>query len=852
VKENARDYLKEFAKSKDDWLKALIYDAIETNGSISEERLNEIFNNLAYSKNITVTKPSATENDSDTEIVLVELNHKRGVNALKSEQKVKFSKNVTILYGMNGAGKSSYFKILNEIVGGNQKKEILPNIYSNIQQSIDVELIYEKKGKSKQTLIWNGNKPAIEPLNRCKVFDTSYLNGLLQTRSPDETLIQPLGLNLFSYIVEKIDFFKEKLNQEADKKRLEKPILNFEFFRNEIRIAFENHNIPAELKKEIENLYNFSSENKTILERKEKYLAELKQFNIQDKIKLESNKGENLDTVKKHIEETNEKLKSFKKDVEQLITEYAQRKQASNEAKERFEVLKDILEIDSTEWKEFIKAGVKYSEKIQDSDSVCPYCRQPLNDENSIKLIKAYAEFLKAASEQKLNETVFKIKSKLREIEISNVNIKIDNEVENILREVKCDNESINLYDKIKNIVKKFEETKNLIVDILRERMLMTKVNIPNTDQIIKQISQIIEKINSKIKELSAEDDKKQDKIRELEEEIKKLKENQSISEQEDKIRQWFDIDRVETELRTKANGMNTKSISDLSKKAYNELLTEKLKHNFEYELKEIGCKNLEVKLEPAGSKKGISHTKLIITKDKDLKSILSEGEQKAVGLALFIAECKLQKTNNPIILDDPINSLDHRIAGNFAHRLLKLDNQIIIFTHHRLFLDAFETSKENHICKTVDSDCNNTRGKHIKIYLVSSKGKNAKGVLSNYKANKARNHLDEIKKLVDDSLFDNTQVSALIRKTVECIIDEVIFNNQVPTKYSNKNSRINWQELKKINGNSEIVDKLEQIHSRVSGGGLHNGLEQEENPIEEEEFKEMVTALESILKSKK
>jgi hypothetical protein len=29
----------------------------------------------------------------------------------------------------DGAGKSSYFKILNEIVGGNQKKEILSNIY---------------------------------------------------------------------------------------------------------------------------------------------------------------------------------------------------------------------------------------------------------------------------------------------------------------------------------------------------------------------------------------------------------------------------------------------------------------------------------------------------------------------------------------------------------------------------------------------------------------------------------------------------------------------------------------------------------------------------------------------------
>jgi predicted ATPase len=51
------------------------------------------------------------------------LEHIQGVNALKQNQTIKFNNSVTILYGLNGAGKSRYFKILNEIVGGNQKKE---------------------------------------------------------------------------------------------------------------------------------------------------------------------------------------------------------------------------------------------------------------------------------------------------------------------------------------------------------------------------------------------------------------------------------------------------------------------------------------------------------------------------------------------------------------------------------------------------------------------------------------------------------------------------------------------------------------------------------------------------------
>ncbi|VVM20900.1 hypothetical protein BSPWISOXPB_500 [uncultured Gammaproteobacteria bacterium] len=37
-KKNAKEYLKEFATSQSDWLKALIYEVIETNGNISNDK----------------------------------------------------------------------------------------------------------------------------------------------------------------------------------------------------------------------------------------------------------------------------------------------------------------------------------------------------------------------------------------------------------------------------------------------------------------------------------------------------------------------------------------------------------------------------------------------------------------------------------------------------------------------------------------------------------------------------------------------------------------------------------------------------------------------------------------------
>ena len=178
----------------------------------------------------------------------------------------------------------------------------------------------------------------------------------------------------------------------------------------------------------------------------------------------------------------------------------------------------------------------------------------------------------------------------------------------------------------------------------------------------------------------------------------------------------------------------------------------------------------------------------------------------------------------------------------------MKLENQVILFNHNRLFLDAFETSKENHICKNFDGGCN-SKGKHIRIYQVNSKGGNSKGVLVSYKSNKAKNHISEAKRLLANSPFDDElKVASLLRKSVECVIDEVIFNNQLPTKYSNKNSRIAWSELKKLKNDHNIIDKLESIHGRVSGGEMHNGTESEENPIEVEEFKTMISDVENVL----
>ena len=69
---------------------------------------------------------SATSNATD--FLLSEIKGIKGVNALKDEQSMPISKNLSILYGDNGVGKSGYIRILNNAFLSRGDKTLVRNI----------------------------------------------------------------------------------------------------------------------------------------------------------------------------------------------------------------------------------------------------------------------------------------------------------------------------------------------------------------------------------------------------------------------------------------------------------------------------------------------------------------------------------------------------------------------------------------------------------------------------------------------------------------------------------------------------------------------------------------------------
>ena len=77
---------------------------------------------------------------------------------------------------------------------------------------------------------------------------------------------------------------------------------------------------------------------------------------------------------------------------------------------------------------------------------------------------------------------------------------------------------------------------------------------------------------------------------------------------------------------------------------------------------------------------------------------ILSEGEQRALALAGFLTEVALTEGSGPIVVDDPVSSLDRDRSAKVAERLAEEagQRQVIVFTHDIVFF--------NELCRAADA----------------------------------------------------------------------------------------------------------------------------------------------------
>lgn len=167
----------------------------------------------------------------------------------------------------------------------------------------------------------------------------------------------------------------------------------------------------------------------------------------------------------------------------------------------------------------------------------------------------------------------------------------------------------------------------------------------------------------------------------------------------------------------------------------------------------------------------------------KVTSEILSEGEQRALALAGFLTEVALTDGSGPIVVDDPVSSLDRDRSARVAERLAEeaRQRQVVVFTHDIIFF--------NELCGAAES-----RGiEPVTIALFGDKeaagkvdaaGMVWKGLNVAKRIGKIKNDFAPLPKLLMTSPTDyEYKVKHLygrLRDTYERTVEEVIFRDIV------------------------------------------------------------------------
>lgn len=834
--ENARAYLIQYADGKncDKWVRNVIYAFLQAEGNVSAEVKNLLAEELLGDIS-DMEAPSVKTKmlETDSQISLIELKHISGVGALEQNQTIKFGKDINIIYGLNGSGKSSYFRILQAIADKTNARNVIGNIYIDEQTEPEAVLKYQYNGHVKE-LSWNDIETLASELSSIRVFDTSYTKGLLRKRSSDELLVKPFQLALFSDVINLIDELIKVASIEISECENKLPIIDEQFLDDEVKSILKKDVISETDKNCIYDLSVFGEAEKQRIDELQAEIELLNKANVSDQIKLETEHKSALESARiafrNLIVTVNDLFTRVNNQIEVLI----EAKTASEEARLGYDKLNDFPGINSDSWKRFVNAGQDYINEHE--VDVCPYCRRPY-DESSLEIVKSYAAFL--ADENEVNyKKQIKVTNELRN-EVIKMHVPA-------VQEYQFEFVSESLNSIFAETITSLENRKKELIELM-DSLVVGNINFVSADILWKNIDEFVTNIEDKIGGLSADQKEKDSKKNTLAEELKILLKKQSLHEQKTALQTLFDTKSDIAYKKERVSKVNTKKLSNLSKKAHDELLTTRLEALFSTFLNELNVRDVRIELKSQNNK-GVQQTELLLRGKNNVESILSEGEQKATALALFLAEIIISNNHSVLIFDDPVNSMDHRMMGAFAEKLLNISNQIVVFTHNRMFLESFGESKNGHFCKTYDSACNKNKGRHILLYETLSEGQNSKGVICKKQIDKAATHLQAVEELLKESPFTKKQEAcSKLRFAVELLIDEVIFNGQVPTKYSTKSSRINWDGLKNISSDSSIIDSLKEVHGRCSGGELHNGLERNENPVEKADVQEMLKTLKTI-----
>lgn len=631
-------------------------------------------------------------------VVLKRIQNIKNVNALPDEAELPFAhKGLTVIYGENGAGKSGYARIFKKACfARDDKEEIRSNIFC--ESSGQAEAIFKMSINSQDKSIkWiNGQQKPVLLANIC-VFDSKCARIIIDEQN--ELSYLPYGADVFQKLSAIIQDFKKRL--EGEKPNQAKPEIS-DLPENTKAGAFF-HSLNAQTKNDD--------------------LAQWVQWSEKDDInfnQLNTNyaKAQAGDTNKqiRTLVNFQRRLSSFKeKFVEHVDLFSLESVNSINQLIKSKKILYNAFKIASIkpdgplpgittdEWQVLYWAAREYSIKhvypadefpATGEDKKCVLCMQPLSGDAS-KRLNRFHEYMESSSKKSFDDVSKKLADKINDLKDLDLSDFYKEDYKDVLDEIESRDKE--LIQNINKAISQFTVVQSALIKAASDQTEYCKevgvFDFAKLEELPKIIYSEVETCRKNSEPVGLE---------KLKEELAELKARKQFAENKKSISEYLKSLKKISLYERVIQDLNTRPITDKGSSLIKEALTPQLMEALSNELAFLNADYLPLNLKHYGrAGKNLHQMKIDGIADTvgvKLTEILSEGEQHVIAVAGFLAELSMHGNPAPIVLDDPVSSLDHKFSEKIATRLVQesAKRQVVVFTHDISFLLDLQEKSES------------------------------------------------------------------------------------------------------------------------------------------------------------
>jgi hypothetical protein len=687
----AKSLLIGWANVQDAWARHLVSEVVISRKALTDSQLDAVYQTFTREKaldpgdpvNVPNLSDNASSTDANSGLFLTQLRDLKNVNALVEGQTIDFNPKLTIVFGENACGKTGYVRVLKKVAAVRTTEAVLPDV-SQVQtakQAPSARIAFRLGKEGMQELEWK-DQAGLAPFNRIDVFDSRAT--ALHVDGDLNYVYTPGELVRFPLVQQGIEGVRTRLEQGiGNRTQTTNPFL-LQFDRqSRIYPLIDSLGAATDLA-ELKSLSAVVEAEKEEIPTLKGEIEALQTTNPAAQMKLAEATKQHLDSLIMGFSAIGRfDVPKYAKSLERLQKAAQQYEKATQESFAGLPIPGLLKE----EWRRFVQSGEEYLKTLDIAGNYpvkgeeCLYCRQPLSPE-ALALLKKYRDYCNNDLRTELDGAGREIEAVRRAfqqaIDFADVERWIGELAENGARI------SAEQFAEIRDFASKGKSIRDFIE--MRKSVEWTDQTAQSA-KVLKHLEGAQTHSNELLKDLTERRDKREEVLRERQRRLLDLESRLKLAglmpQIEKAVEQAKWVDKAKIQQR-KFQGL-LRSLTETSKVASEDLLNRDFERHFTEE-----CKTLRapaVTLQFPGRQGQVTRKKAVASGEHRPSDVLSEGEQKVIALADFLAEASL-KPPAPVIFDDPINSLDYKRMAEVVDRMATLSDtrQVIVFTHNIWF----------------------------------------------------------------------------------------------------------------------------------------------------------------------